>query len=58
MVHLWRRTKDETETSKSAPGVGATGDIAVIVDGKKLLLIVSGAESSIPSMLFEYTMSF
>ena len=36
MVHLWRRAKDETETSKSAPGVGATGDIAVIVDGKKL----------------------
>src|SRR5207249_7584247 len=36
MVHLWRRTKDETETSKSAPGVGAMGDIAVIVEGKKL----------------------
>jgi len=36
MVHLWRRAKDETETSKSAPGVGATGDIAVIVDGKQL----------------------
>jgi K+-sensing histidine kinase KdpD len=36
MVHLWRKAKDETETSKSAPGVGATGDIAVIVDGKKL----------------------
>jgi K+-sensing histidine kinase KdpD len=36
MVHLWRKTKEETETSKSAPGVGATGDIAVIVDGKKL----------------------
>jgi K+-sensing histidine kinase KdpD len=36
MVHLFRKTKDETETSKSAPGVGATGDIAVIVDGKKL----------------------
>jgi nucleotide-binding universal stress UspA family protein len=36
MVHLWRRAKEETETSKSAPGVGATGDIAVIVDGKQL----------------------
>jgi len=36
MVHLWRRAKDDTETSKSAPGVGATGDIAVIVDGKQL----------------------
>jgi nucleotide-binding universal stress UspA family protein len=36
MVHLWRRAKDETETSKSAPGVGAIGDIAVIVDGKQL----------------------
>jgi K+-sensing histidine kinase KdpD len=36
MVHLWRKAKEETETSKSAPGVGATGDIAVIVDGKKL----------------------
>src|SRR5437879_10660972 len=37
MVHLWRsRAREETETSKSAPGVGATGDIAVIVDGKKL----------------------
>ena len=37
MVHLWRqRAKDEIETSKVAPGVGATGDIAVIVDGKKL----------------------
>jgi nucleotide-binding universal stress UspA family protein len=36
MVHLWRKTKDETETSKAAPGVGATGDIAVVVDGKKL----------------------
>jgi nucleotide-binding universal stress UspA family protein len=36
MVHLWRRAKDETETGKSAPGVGATGDIAVIVDGKQL----------------------
>jgi nucleotide-binding universal stress UspA family protein len=36
MVHLWRKAKDETETSKSAPGVGATGDIVVIVDGKKL----------------------
>src|SRR5438876_8579747 len=36
MVHLWRKAKDETETRKSAPGVGATGDIAVIVDGKKL----------------------
>ncbi len=36
MVHLWRKAKDETEASKSAPGVGASGDIAVIVDGKKL----------------------
>lgn len=36
MVHLWRKAKEETETSKAAPGVGATGDIAVIVDGKKL----------------------
>jgi nucleotide-binding universal stress UspA family protein len=36
MVHLWRRAKDETETRASTPGVGATGDIAVIVDGKKL----------------------
>ncbi len=37
MVHLWRpRAKEETEISKTAPGVGATGDIAVIVDGKKL----------------------
>ena len=37
MVHLWRtRAKEETEISKTAPGVGATGDIAVIVEGKKL----------------------
>jgi nucleotide-binding universal stress UspA family protein len=37
MVHLWRsKAKDEAETSKSAPGVGAIGDIAVIVEGKKL----------------------
>jgi nucleotide-binding universal stress UspA family protein len=36
MVHFWRKAKDETETSKTAPGVGASGDIAVIVDGKKL----------------------
>jgi nucleotide-binding universal stress UspA family protein len=36
MVHLWRRAKEETETSKAAPGVGATGDIEVVVDGKKL----------------------
>src|SRR5438105_15816035 len=37
MVHLWRsRGKEETEPSKSAPGVGATGDIAVVVEGKKL----------------------
>lgn len=36
MVHFWRRAKDEIETSKTAPGVGASGDIAVIVDGKKL----------------------
>ncbi len=37
MVHLWRtKAKEEVETSKTAPGVGATGDIAVIVEGKKL----------------------
>jgi K+-sensing histidine kinase KdpD len=36
MVHLWRKAREETETSKAAPGVGSTGDIAVIVDGKKL----------------------
>ena len=36
MVHLWRRPKEETETSKAAPGVGAVGDIAVIVEGKRL----------------------
>jgi nucleotide-binding universal stress UspA family protein len=37
MVHLWRsKAKEEIETSKSAPGVGATGDIAVVVDGKRL----------------------
>lgn len=37
MVHLWRsKARDEAETSKSAPGVGATGDIAVIVEGNKL----------------------
>src|SRR3989442_13396257 len=36
MVNFLRRTKEDTETSKSAPGVGGTGDIVVIVDGKKL----------------------
>jgi K+-sensing histidine kinase KdpD len=36
MVHLWRKAKDETETSKVAPGMGSTGDIAVIIDGNKL----------------------
>src|SRR2546428_11894772 len=37
MVHIWRsKAKEETETLKTAPGVGALGDIAVIVDGKKL----------------------
>jgi len=37
MVHLWRpKAREEVETSKSAPGVGATGDIAVVVDGKRL----------------------
>lgn len=36
MVSLWRKAKEEAEPSKSAPGVGARGDIAVIVDGKKL----------------------
>lgn len=36
MIHLRRKTKDEMEASKVAPGVGAIGDIAVIVEGKKL----------------------
>ncbi len=37
MVHLWRsKTREESETTVKAPGVGATGDIAVIVEGKKL----------------------
>src|SRR6266702_5245854 len=37
MVHIWRsKAKEETETLKAAPGVGAIGDIAVVVDGKKL----------------------
>jgi nucleotide-binding universal stress UspA family protein len=37
MVHLWRsKTREESTTTKTAPGVGATGDIAVIVEGKKL----------------------
>ncbi len=36
MVHLWRKAKDETEVSKVAPGVGSVGDIAVVVDGKRL----------------------
>jgi nucleotide-binding universal stress UspA family protein len=37
MVHLWRsKAREETEITKSAPGVGAIGDIAVIVEGKKL----------------------
>ncbi len=37
MVHIWRsKAKEETETLKTAPGVGGTGDIAVVVDGKKL----------------------
>jgi K+-sensing histidine kinase KdpD len=36
MVHLWRKPREETETSKGSPFVGSTGDIAVIVDGKKL----------------------
>jgi len=36
MVHIFRRAREETETSKTTPGVGATGDIAVIVDGKRL----------------------
>ena len=37
MVNFWRsKAKDAIETSKSAPGVGATGDIAVVVDGKRL----------------------
>src|SRR5438128_8054571 len=37
MVHIWRsKAKEETETLKAAPGVGAVGDIAVVVDGKKL----------------------
>ncbi len=37
MVHLWRpKAREEAETSKVAPGIGATGDIAVIIDGRKL----------------------
>ena len=36
MVHIFRRAREETETSKAAPGVGVNGDIAVIVDGKRL----------------------
>ncbi len=37
MVHLWRtKPKEETQVGKTAPGVGPVGDIAVIVDGKKL----------------------
>lgn len=37
MVHIWRsKAREETETLKAAPGVGAIGDIAVVVDGKKL----------------------
>jgi len=37
MVHIWRsRAKEETDTLKAAPGVGGTGDIAVVVEGKKL----------------------
>lgn len=36
MIHLFRRAREEIETGKAAPGVGANGDIAVIVDGKKL----------------------
>src|ERR1700692_1429429 len=36
MVHIFRRAREETEMSKSAPGVGASGDIVFIVDGKKL----------------------
>lgn len=37
MVQFWRaKTRDEAGTLKTAPEVGAMGDIAVIVDGKKL----------------------
>ena len=37
MVHLWRsRAREEAETDKVAAGVGGTGDIAVIIDGKGL----------------------
>ena len=37
MVHLWRpKAREDAESNKVAPGVGATGDIAVIIDGKKL----------------------
>src|SRR5438128_10694349 len=37
MVHIWRsKAKEETETLKAAPGVGAVGDIAVVVEGKEL----------------------
>ena len=38
MVHLWgSKAKEETEISKSALGeCGATGDIAIVVNGEKL----------------------
>jgi nucleotide-binding universal stress UspA family protein len=37
MVQFWRaKTRDDIDGGKAAPTVGATGDIAVIVDGKKL----------------------
>lgn len=37
MVHLWNsKAREETDKSKSVPGMGVAGDIAVVVDGKKL----------------------
>ncbi len=37
MVHMWRsKAKEEAETLKAAAGTGGAGDIAVVVDGKKL----------------------
>lgn len=39
MGHLWRtktRDREETDTGKSAPGIAAIGDIAVIIEGKRL----------------------
>ncbi len=37
MVHLWRsKDKEDIDVTKAAPGVGAVGDIAVIIAGNKL----------------------